>query len=112
MEFTEEHYKKLLGLPDPWEVEGVKISIEEVRVDIEVGYVLRFSWNWKIEGYELENSRVEREARHDDEQEAVHRRAKGGDFEGAFVGGPSGLRRMRASPDPSDPVLSMAEAII
>lgn len=38
MEFTEEHYKKLLGLPDPWEVEGVKISIEEVRVDIEVGY--------------------------------------------------------------------------
>jgi len=38
MEFTEEHYKQLLGLPDPWEVEEVKLSIKDLQVDVHLSY--------------------------------------------------------------------------
>jgi len=38
MEFTEDHYKQLLGLPDPWVVEGVKLSIKDMQVDVHLSY--------------------------------------------------------------------------
>ena len=38
MEFTEEHYKQLLGLPDPWEVESVQLSIKDLQVDVHLSY--------------------------------------------------------------------------
>ena len=39
MEFTEEHYQKLLDLGDLWEVEAVELSLERKQVDIAVSYL-------------------------------------------------------------------------
>lgn len=38
MEYIEEHYMKLLGLADPWEVEAVRLSVKGQRLDVELSY--------------------------------------------------------------------------
>ncbi|NKB23378.1 MAG: hypothetical protein GKR87_03130 [Kiritimatiellae bacterium] len=38
MEYTEEHYQRLLGLKDSWAVQSVNLSVENRKVSIEVQY--------------------------------------------------------------------------